>query len=113
MTSIAQDTRDKVVSLEAEMRAKLDAILREMQDAKQGRARLYDRIDKIEAKQDAIEVVVKNTEKRLSDAEPTIANLNKWKERGRGAWYVIVSLWVALGAVITMLAKKFWVLVSG
>lgn len=113
MTSLAQDTRDRIVSLESEFKATMNRVLNELADAKQSRSRLAERMEKVEDKVDSTEAAVKDVAKRLEEAEPTIANMNKWRERGIGAWFVIVGVSAALGGAISKIIAKLWALVSG
>lgn len=107
--SIAQDTRDRVIAVETTMKA----ILEELREAKQGRARLYDKVDNLEDKIDATETAAKDTVKRLEAIEPTVADINRWRERGIGAWLLVIGLSAVLGGAVSKVLTKLWALVTG
>lgn len=113
MTSLAQDTRDRIVSLESEFKATMNRVLNELSDAKQSRERLAARLGKVEDKVDTTETVVKNVAKDLEDIKPTVADINKWRERGVGAVLLVSFAAASIGGLVTAFGKKLWALVSG
>lgn len=92
---------------------KLEAQDKANERSDESRKRLYDRIDILVEKIEATEEIVKDVSKRLEKVEPTVADINKWRERGIGAWLLVIGLSAALGGVISKALNKLWVLLSG
>lgn len=113
MSSIAQDTRDRIVSLESEFRATMNRVLNELSDAKQSRERLAVRLEKVEDKVDTTETVVKTVAKDLETIKPTVTDINKWRERAVGAVMIISFAAASVGSIVTAFGKKLWALLSG
>lgn len=109
MTSIAQDTRDRVIAVETIMKAVLD----ELRDAKQGRVQLHDKVDQLEEKIESTEAAAKQMVRRLEAIEPTVADINKWRERAVGAIMLVGFVSASVGGAVVAFGKKLWALLSG
>lgn len=92
---------------------KLEAVDKTLEKSDESRKKLYDKIDQLADKINATDDAVQDIGKRLKNVEPTIADINKWRERGIGAWLLVIGMSAALGGVISKGLAKLWALVTG
>lgn len=74
---------------------KLDRLINETERAAETRAKLFDRLDNIERKQDMTEKLTEEFSKRLEKVEKPISEFNRLRERAVGV-FMLVSLSSAL-----------------
>ena len=85
---------------------KLEGQDKTMAKADESRSRLYKKLDVLDEKIDIMDNAVKDLSRRIGSIEPTVDDINKWRERGVGALLLIGFMAAALGSLITAISKK-------
>lgn len=94
--------------LEAQLQALNETVRDHRTESREGRKVMYDRLDSIELKASHTERSVDDLNTWKNTIAPEIATIQKWRERGIGAWMVVVFVSGIAGAVI--LAGWKWLL---
>ncbi|TGQ95438.1 hypothetical protein EN851_07935 [Mesorhizobium sp. M8A.F.Ca.ET.208.01.1.1] len=107
MASLAQDTRDRVIRVEA----KLEAVLTELQKGADGRGRLYEKAEEISDDLATVSADVGNVKRdtedlkrRMSAVEPSVEDYLKKQQQVIGAGKLGKLLWSAGGVILAAAA---------
>ncbi|UXM94630.1 hypothetical protein N5853_11050 [Bartonella sp. HY329] len=95
------ESHDRAIGL---IEGKLDRPIEDMERATEKRALQYERIDRIERKQDHTERTAKEILHRLEKVEKPVSDFNRWRERAIGA-LMLVSL---ISAFVGGTLASYW-----
>jgi hypothetical protein len=105
---MGDDTQMMLGRLAAQMEALSETVKEHRAESRDGRKIIYDRLDSIELKASHTERSVSDMREWKDTIAPEIATIQKWRERGIGAWMVIVFVSGIAGAFL--MAGWKWVL---
>lgn len=84
-----------------------------LEEGAKSRREIHVKLDDARTNLAAVQRDVRDIDERLQKVEATAAEISKWRERGIGAWLLIVGISGSIGAAAVTWGKKVWMLVSG
>ncbi len=91
----------------------IENIAENIESSNVSRSKIHEKLDTVRAELAVVQRDVKDIDERLQKVEATAAEISKWRERGIGAWLLIVGISGSIGAAAVTWGKKVWMLVSG
>ena len=102
---MTSNTERAIGSLQGTLDALVKTVETGARESREGRVRVYEAISKHAVEMQAIRHDVDDLKQRLSVIEPKLTMLDRWRERGIGAWMLLAFLFSSIGAFFMYIAK--------
>lgn len=95
-----QETQRAIGRLEGKLDILIASVEQQAERSDAGHQRLYARVDQLAQEFVSMKNNVGNLEQRIDAIEPMATEFARWKQRGIGAWLVILVGWAVVGGFI-------------
>lgn len=98
-------TERAIGELQGTLNALVDTVQADAKESKEARQRVYEALQRHSSEMQVIKHDVEDLKTRISIIEPKLSMLDKWRERGIGAWMLLAFIFSSIGAFLMYFIK--------